>query len=210
NAGRFRSMGTPSAACMLALRDPNSMVMEFGSTELLPRAAVPVFFGAGSFGTEDFAALVDSIAVAGFHGVVNFPSRLFLDGRYRQFLEDCGMGFEREIALLQQARARGLLTLAYVSTVEESRQAAQARVDIVKIEFGWSMGGSVGVNSALELQDAAADAAELIRAVRAIDKHTRCVVEGGPIVTPEQVEEVCTTAGADGYIGGSTIDRVPL
>ena len=210
NAGRFRSMGTPSAACMLALRNPNSMVMEFGSTELLPRAAVPVFFGAGSFGTEDFHELVESIAAAGFHGVVNFPSRLFLDGRYRQFLEESGMGFSREIELLQQARAAGLLTLAYVSTVEEARLAAEAGVDIVNIEFGWNVGGTVGVDSALELQDAAAEAAELIRAVRSIHEHARCVIEGGPIVTPEQMEEVCTTAGADGYIGGSTIDRVPL
>lgn len=210
NAGRFRSMGTPSAACMLALRDPNSMVMEFGSTELLPRAAVPVFFGAGSFGTEDLHPLVESIAAAGFHGVVNFPSRLFLDGRYRQFLEESGMGFAREIELLRQARAAGLLTLAYVSTVDEARMAAEANVDIVNIEFGWNVGGSVGVDSALELQDAAAEAAELIRTVRSIDEHARCVIEGGPIVTPEQMEEVCTTAGADGYIGGSTIDRVPL
>ena len=210
NAGRFRSMGTPSAACMLALRDPNSMVMEFGSAELLPRAAVPVFFGAGSFGTEDFATLVKSIAAAGFHGVVNFPSRLFLDGRYRQFLEESGMGFSREIDLLRQARAAGLLTLAYVSTADEARLAADAGVDIVNIEFGWNVGGTVGVDSALELQDAAAEAAEMIRAVRSIHEHARCVIEGGPIVTPEQMEEVCTTAGADGYIGGSTIDRVPL
>lgn len=210
NAGRFRSMGTPSAACMLALRDPNSMVMEFGSSEILPCTSVPVFFGAGSFGTEDFPSLVDSIASAGFHGVANFPSRLFLDGRYRQFLEECGMGFEREIALLKQARASGLLTLAYVRTEDEARRAAEAGVDIVNIEFGWNMGGSVGVDSALELQDVAADAAGLIRTVRAIDEHARCVIEGGPIVTPEQMEEVCTAAGADGYIGGSTIDRVPL
>lgn len=210
NAGRFRSMGTPSAACMLALRDPNKMVMEFGSSEILPCTSVPVFFGAGSFGTEDLPTLVDSIATAGFHGVVNFPSRLFLDGRYRQFLEECGMGFEREIALLRHARAKGLLTLAYVSTIDEARRAAVAGVDIVNIEFGWNTGGTVGVNSALEVQDAAADASELVRAVRGVNPNVRCVVEGGPIVTPEQMEEVCNVAGADGYIGGSTIDRVPL
>ncbi len=210
NAGRFRSMGTPSAACMLALRDANSMVMEFGSTEILPCTSVPVFFGVGSFGFEDVPALIDSIIAAGFHGVVNFPSRLFLDGRYRQFLEECGMGFEREISILRQARARGLLTLAYVGTVAEARMAAEADVDIVNIQFGWNKGGSVGVSSALALQDAATSAAELIKAVHSINKHARCVVEGGPIVTPEQMEEVCLSAGADGYIGGSTIDRVPL
>lgn len=210
NAGRFRSMGTPSAACMLALRDANSMVMEFGCTEILPCTTIPVFFGVCSFGMTEPASLIDSIIAAGFHGVVNFPSRLFLDGRYRRLLEECGMGFAREIAILKQARASGLLTLAYVGTAVEARMAAEVGVDIVNIQFGWNKGGSVGVSSALELQDAAKSAAELIKEVRSIDKHIRCVIEGGPIVTPEQMEEVCLAAGAHGYIGGSTIDRVPL
>jgi DNA-binding NtrC family response regulator len=39
---------------------------------------------------------------------------------------------------------------------------------------------------------------------------TLCTVEGGPIVRPDEADEVCRAAGIDGYIGGSTIDRVPL
>ena len=35
------------------------------------------------------------------------------------------------------------------------------------------------------------------------------MVEGGPIVSPKQLEELCQVAQVDGYIGGSTIDRVP-
>jgi DNA-binding NtrC family response regulator len=46
--------------------------------------------------------------------------------------------------------------------------------------------------------------------VRAINPQIRCLIEGGPIVTPEQMDQVCRFAHADGYIGGSTIDRVPL
>src|SRR6266478_4529111 len=51
NAGRFRSMGAPSAACMLALRDSNRMVMEFGQSEILMQTSLPVFFGATAIGT---------------------------------------------------------------------------------------------------------------------------------------------------------------
>ena len=36
------------------------------------------------------------------------------------------------------------------------------------------------------------------------------MVEGGPIVSPRHLEELCRIARVDGYIGGSTIDRVPL
>lgn len=210
NAGRFRSMGAPSAACQLALRDSNRMVMEFGRSEILAQTSLPVFFGATTFGVDDFAELVDSIAAAGFHGVANFPSCVFLDGQFRQFLEESRLGFDSEIALLRAAQARGLGTLGYVYTIDEARRVAAAGVDVVNIAFGWNVGGAVGVDSALGLDDAARAAAEFVNAVRALNSEIRCVVEGGPIVTPEQMDYVCRIAKADGYVGGSTIDRVPL
>src|SRR6266850_3926852 len=209
NAGRFRSMGTPSAACMLALRDSNRMVMDFGQSEILTQTSLPVFFGAAAFGTVDLTELVDQIANAGFHGVANFPSCVFLDGQYRQFLEETAHGFEREVTLLQVARARGLATLAYVHTVAEASRVA-AHADIVNLDFGWNMGGSVGVESSLDLNESSTLAAEFVSTVRFTNSKARCVIEGGPIVTAEQMDQVCRSAKADGYVGGSTIDRVPL
>lgn len=209
SAGRFRSMGAPSAACMLALRDSNRMVMEFGQAEILTQTSLPVFFGATAIGTVDLEKLVQQIADAGFHGVANFPSCVFLDGQYRKFLEESGAGFDHEVALLDAARAQGLSTLAYVHTVDEALRVA-AHVDIVNLNFGWNMGGSVGVESSIDLHDSSVMAAKFVSAVHSAHPQARCVIEGGPIVTPEQMDEVCRFAKADGYIGGSTIDRVPL
>src|ERR1700722_17673745 len=62
NAGRFRSMGLPSAACLLALRDANDLVMEFGRSEILTQTSLPVFFGAAALGTDDVDVLVEQIA----------------------------------------------------------------------------------------------------------------------------------------------------
>jgi len=210
SAGRFRSMGAPSAACMLALRDANRLVMEFGRAELLPNTSLPVFFGASSFADGSIEKLVDQIAEAGFHGVANFPSCVFLDGQYREYLEESGFGFDREIALLRAARTRGLLTLAYVHSLAETRRAVASQLDIINLDFGWNMGGVVGVESSFGLEDATSLAKSFVSAVRAVDGQARCVIEGGPIVTPEQMDQVCRAAKADGYVGGSTIDRVPL
>jgi predicted TIM-barrel enzyme/DNA-binding NtrC family response regulator len=209
NAGRFRSMGMPSAACLLALRDANRMVMEFGRSEILTQTSLPVFFGAAALGTDHVDTLIEQIAQAGFHGVTNFPSCIFLDGRYRQYLEASGLGFSRELALLQAARARGLSTLAYVHTLEEA-SAAAASVDIVNLDFGWNMGGLLGVQSSVDLDEAVRLGRAVVEAVRGANAQTPCMIEGGPIVTPEQMDQVCRVARADGYIGGSTIDRVPL
>lgn len=169
-----------------------------------------MFFGATTFGVDDYSRLVDWIAEAGFHGVANFPSCVFLDGQFRQFLEESGLGFDSEIALLRAAQTRGLATLGYVHTIDEARRLASAGVDIVNMAFGWNMGGKVGVDSDLGLEDAATVAAEFVKAARAINSEIPCVIEGGPIVTPEQMDYVCRIAKADGYVGGSTIDRVPL
>ena len=94
-------------------------------------------------------------------------------------------------------------------TVQEAARAT-VHADIVNLDFGWNMGGSVGVDSVLDLDQSATLAAEFACAVHTIDAKVRCVIEGGPIVTAEQMDRVCKSAKVDGYIGGSTIDRVPL
>ena len=210
SAGRFRSMGAPSAACMLAMRDSNRLVMEFGRTEVLTRTSLPVYFGATALGTDDMTSLVSRIADCGFRGVTNFPSCTFLDGRYRKYLDRSGLGFENELKLLRTARAHGLLTIAYVHNVREAHRAASSGVDMVNLNFGWNVGGLVGVDNSVELDDATKLARRFVITVRSVRSTTKCLIEGGPIVVPDQMDHVCRLSGADGYIGGSTIDRVPL
>ncbi|MFI5013081.1 MAG: phosphoenolpyruvate hydrolase family protein [Hyphomicrobiales bacterium] len=210
SAGRIRCMGQPSIAAMLPLKESNALVMSFARSEILPRATVPVFFGASTFDPRvDLARLVDSIVEAGFSGVANFPTAILIDGAYRGFLEEEGLGFGRELELLQIAKERGLATLAYTHTIDEARAAAECGIAIVNIDLGWNMGGVMGVDTDLRIEEAALMANTIARAVHTVSPTTRCVVEGGPIVSPGQLEELCQIARVDGYIGGSTIDRVP-
>ncbi|MCV6037549.1 phosphoenolpyruvate hydrolase family protein, partial [Escherichia coli] len=37
-----------------------------------------------------------------------------------------------------------------------------------------------------------------------------CLVEGGPIIDPGHLLQVCDASRANGYVGGSTLDRLPL
>ncbi len=211
NAGRLRSMGEPSVASLLALRDTNRFVMEFAKAEIRPRTKLPIFVGLAAFDPHlDMDALLAGVRDAGFEGVTNFPTVALIDGQYRRFLEATGYGMAREVALLQRARAAGLATLAYVHTRQEAREMASAGVDIVNIDLGWNTGGALGVATRMPIEEAADVAGRMIRTVRKVAPTSICVVEGGPIVRPEQMDEVCRAAQADGYIGGSTIDRVPL
>lgn len=211
NAGRLRSMGAPSIFSLLALHHSNDFVMDFAKSEILPSAKIPVFFGACACDPRrTIEAEVERIADAGFGGIVNFPTSIFLDGRFRGDIEAAGLGFRRELEMLRAAQRRGISTLAYVRTMAEAQQAAQAEVDIINLNLGWNVGGSVGGRSGLSLSQAAEFAKIVFRQIRAISADVLCVLEGGPIVSPEQMYEVLAISRADGYIGGSTIDRVPL
>ncbi|WP_439406568.1 phosphoenolpyruvate hydrolase family protein [Bradyrhizobium sp. DASA03076] len=211
NAGRLRSMGAPSIFSLLALRHSNDFVMDFAQSEILPFAKVPVFFGACVFDPRrSLEAELERIADAGFGGVVNFPTSVFLDGRFRADIENAGLGFQRELEMLRAVQKRDMATLAYVRTTSEAKQAARAGVDIINLNLGWNVGGTVGSRTGLSLTQAAEYAKIVFRQIRDISANALCVLEGGPIVSPEQMYEVSAVSKADGYIGGSTIDRVPL
>lgn len=211
NAGRLRSMGAPSIISLLALRQSNDFVLEFVKSEILPFAKIPVFFGASAFDPRrSIEAELEKIRDAGFGGIVNFPTSIFLDGRFRADIEDAGLGFRRELEMLSTARRRGMATLAYVRTMAEAQQAARTGVDIINLNLGWNVGGTLGSRSGVTLIQAAEYAKNVFRQIRGISTNTLCMFEGGPIINPEQMYEVSTHSKADGYIGGSTIDRVPL
>lgn len=210
NAGRIRSMGAPSILSLLALRESNRFVMDFARSEILPNTTAPVFFGASAFDPRQrLDDLVQSIVSARFHGVVNFPTAVFLDGGFRAAIEKAGIGFAREVELLALSREAGLATLAYVHDIAEAEAMARIGVDIINLNLGWNVGGENGVKTTLTLDQAAESARTVFAKIRRLHPECLCLVEGGPIVSPEEMYLVCRSSKADGYVGGSTIDRVP-
>ncbi|WP_439598238.1 phosphoenolpyruvate hydrolase family protein [Falsiroseomonas sp.] len=211
SAGRLRVMGAPSLSCMLPIRDSNAFTDAFARAEILDRVAVPVFFGAAACDPrEALPALLGRIRDAGYHGIANFPTAIHLDGSFRTALEAAGLGFAREVAMLRDAASQGLATLGYAKTRAEVDALLQARVQRICLNFGWNSGGSQGVPSGVPLEAAAERARRLFAHIRRRAPGTLCFVEGGPIIDPAHLQQVCEASRADGYLGGSTLDRLPL
>jgi two-component system response regulator AtoC len=209
--GRLRIQGAPSVASMLPTHDANACVAQFGRTEILGKVALPVMFGVSVFDPRtDLHALLDRIRDWGFAGVTNFPTSIHLDDRFAAALSRQGLGFGREIDLMRAARARGLGTVAYARSEEQAAGMAEAGADMLCLNFGWNAGGQAGLPSHLALDDAGSQAARLFGTLRRKRPDLLCVVEGGPIESPETAADVCRASAADGYIGGSTLDRMPL
>lgn len=215
NAGRLRSMGEPSIASILALNEANSFTLEFAAREIIPRANVPVIFGACVFDPrQSVQDLVRTAKMAGFSGIANFPTATLLPAEFRDELERNGLGFSRELEMLVAAKRASLVSLAYTHSVQDAEAAARAGIDLITIGLGWNHGGALGsVNPRVSTTAIEEAAIHIGRAARAIMQHAPkafCLVEGGPIVSPRHLEELCRFVNIDGYIGGSTIDRVPL
>jgi predicted TIM-barrel enzyme/transcriptional regulator with AAA-type ATPase domain len=211
NAGRYRVMGAPSIAAMLPLDGANRFTDRFARREILDQVSIPVFFGASAFDPAlDLKRFVAEIAAAGYHGIANFPTSIHYDGRFRRALEEAGLGYTREVEMLRLAKEAGLATFGYAKTRGEIQWVLAAEVDVLCLNFGWNAGGMRAVAQAFTLDEAADRAQRIFSSVRQTRADTICVVEGGPIVNPEDMYRVCRGAKADGYVGGSTLDRMPL
>lgn len=211
NAGRVRVMGAPSITCMLPIHDANEMVRAFATAEILDKVAIPVVFGASAFDPRtDLVGLVERVAEDGFAGMANFPTAIHLDPLLQAGLARLGLGFEREVEMLRLAKKAGLVAVGYVRSAEQAELMVDAGVDVICLNFGWNSGGRESLPSTVSLDEAAADATMIFERVRRRRAGVLCVVEGGPIDTPENAATVCQAGQADAYIGGSTIDRLPL
>ena len=211
NAGRLRSMGAPSIACMLPIFDAGPMTEQFAREELLTQCRIPVLLGVNVWGqTVDAAAVAESIAAAGFAGAVNFPSCMHYSRPMQQILSRAGRGIEREVELLSAVQERGLVSMFYCATRTQARLAADAGLDLVCLNLGWNVGGAVGHRQRSTLEEVATTAREIGRLIKRINPTTRFLLEGGPVATAEDLARIVSLAPIDGYVGGSTIERMPL
>lgn len=207
NAGRLRMRGASSLTSYLPLRPANDWVFEIANEEILHRCKSPVLAGLNvcdpSVVPEELAQKAKTL---GFAGVSNFPSAALLDGHLRELMEAEGLGFEKECQLIRAASALGLKTLGYVSTNREARMMADAGAEMICVVVGFT-GGATGVSTNLTLE-AAADLAD--RVLTGIPDAIGKLIEGGPITSPEDALTITRLSKVNGYIAGSTIDRLPL
>src|SRR5476651_1351830 len=127
NSGRFRMAGRGSMSGMMPYGDANQIVMDM-AREVLPVVKnTPVI--AGVCGTDPFRIMklfLRDVIYAGFSGVQNFPTVGLYDGKFRQNLEETGMGFGHEVDMIRLAHDLGLLTTPYAFNPDEATAMAQA------------------------------------------------------------------------------------
>src|SRR5437763_11008646 len=210
NSGRFRMAGRGSLAGMMPYGDANAIVVDM-AREVLPIVRdTPVL--AGVCGTDPFRLMdpfLRELRGMGFAGVQNFPTVGLIDGMFRLNLEETGMGYSAEIEMIARAHELGLLTAPYVFDEEQAREMARAGADLLVAHAGLTTKGSIGAQSAMTLEEAAAFVQRIVDA----GKHERADVlvlcHGGPIAECDDTAWVLEhTLGVDGFFGASSIERL--
>lgn len=211
NVGRLRMMGAPSCACHLPLRDCNKLVADYARGEILAAAGdVPTFLGVAACDPNiDLREYLALVREWGFHGVSNFPTFSQMIGPYRELLEASGLGFRREIEMLTIAKAMGFPILGYGGAEREVSQLVELGADLICVQFDPQL-GLTAESSLADLEIAANFARPLISYIRRHSPDTLCLCGGAAISNPERMHRLTKLLDADGYIGGSTIDQLPL
>ena len=211
NTGPFRMAGHGSLAGYLAYGDSNAITFEVGRQILNAVGDTPVIGGIGAADPfRDVGRLVDEMLAVGFSGITNVPTAGIYDGTFRRHIDAMDLGYPREVELVRTCRDRDVFTVAYAFTPEEARAMAEAGADIVGAHVGLTSGGWIGAESVVDLDAACVATQEMVEAARAGRSDVLVVAHGGPFEDPASVRRVFETTDVVGYLGASSIERLPV
>jgi len=213
NLAHYRMQGLSSMAGYLPIGDANAITLELGERAIVQVVGdCPVVAGVlGADPTRDMHRFVDKLADVGFDGIMNCPTVALIDGKFRQDLEETGLGYANEVDVLGYASSRGMFTKAFCTNANEALAMAEAGIDNIIIHFGNSSGGTIGSTSVMDEDLALSRAAMICESLAA--KHDDLIItcHGGAIETADDFENFqARMPRLDGYVGGSSAERFPI
>ena len=153
--------------------------------------------------------LVKAFRDIGFDGIINFPSS-GADPERARMREHVGQGLEHEAEMIRIAREQDYFTLAYSYTPEQAQLNAAAGVDVQVAHTGWTAGGDLGRQDAPSVEQSSEMVQRFIDITRKENPECICLAHGGSIATPEETIYLYENTDAQGFVGASSIERIPI
>jgi predicted TIM-barrel enzyme len=210
---RFRMAGLSSMAGYLSIADANAVTLELGKRDIIPVVKnTPVMAGLlGADPTRNMDYFLDEVIAAGFSGILNCPTLALIDGNFRKTLEETGVTYDKEVEMMAIAHRKGLYTKAFCTTPEEAQKMLEAGCDNIIAHGGNTSGGSIGSKTVTSLDGMVGLVQNIIDLVKSKKSEVIVTCHGGAVETPQDVQYLLEkTMGLDGYVGGSTAERIPV
>jgi predicted TIM-barrel enzyme len=210
---RFRMVGLSSMAGYLSIADANAVTLELGKRDIIPVIQnTPVMAGLlGADPTRNMEYFLDEIIAAGFSGLLNCPTLALVDGNFRRALEETGVTFDKEVEMMAIACRKGLYTKAFCTTPEEALKMIEAGCDNIIAHGGNTSGGTIGSKTVTPLDAMVTLVQDIVDTVKEKKPDTLVTCHGGAVITSQDVQHLLNhITGLDGYVGGSTAERLPV
>ena len=212
NSGRFRMAGRGSLAGLMPYGDANQIVVEMASEVIPVVKKVPVI--AGVCGTDPFRNMprfLKELKELGFRGVQNFPTVGLFEGRIRAYMEETGMGYDKEVEMIRMAGELDLFTTPYVFNPEEAKMMAKAGADMIVAHVGTTLSGTIGAKDVMSLDESVTQIQAMLDAARSVNPDVLVICHGGPIATPDDSQYVLSRVPKlAGFYGASSMERLPV
>jgi predicted TIM-barrel enzyme len=208
STGRSRLMGLPTSR----IGDSNAATLEMAAEIRNVVSDTPVIGGVEAWDPTrlDLDQLIDRFLAAGFSGVINYPTISTMGETWRKRRGKVGLGWNRELDLIAKAKARDLFSMAYVATVQDAVEAAASGADCIVPHVGATGGGLVGHETLSRIEAEIAQINAMIDAVEARGLAPIFLCHGGKIAEPEDTRRVYAETRCVGFVGASSIERIPI
>lgn len=208
STGLSRLMGLPTSR----IGDSNARTIEMAAEIRNVVSTVPVIGGVEAWDPVrlDLDRLLDQFWAAGYSGVINYPTISTMGDKWRDRRGRVGLGFEREVEMIALARKKGIFSMAYVASPQDAAAMAEAGADCIVPHVGATRGGLVGHEEGQPLQEAIARINGINEAASAVRSDVILLAHGGAVAEPEDTAEVYRRTGCVGFVGASSIERIPI
>jgi len=207
STGKSRLMGLPTTR----LGDSNKVTISMAEEILNVVKDTPVIGGieAADPTTMDLDLMIDRFIDAGYSGFINFPT-VGMFTSYRKKRESVELGFSREVEMVKLARNRDIFTMAYVFNPEDTKEIVEAGADCICTHVGPTKGGLVGFKGVKSLDETVKAIQKMVEAAKSVNPDVICLSHGGPVETPEDTKYIYEHTDVVGYVGASSIERIPV
>jgi len=213
NTGYFRMQGYGSLAGMLPMADANELVFQAARKEILPQVkSVPVIAGINGVDVlRDMPLFLEDFKRLGVSGVHNFPTVSWFDGEFRRTLEATGLGYQRELEMLCEARKLDLLTIGYAfNETDTEEMMGKADPDIYIFHAGITRGGTTGYTGGSSLEEMSRRSQHHFAIARRFRSDIILLAHGAALVDPEDAEYLYQQTDCHGIQLGSSIERLAI
>ncbi len=168
--------------------------------------------------TYDLNGVIDRFVDQGFDGFINFPTTGnhehvsdFFAREYQNIANSLGQpwGFAREVELIRLLRERDIFTMCYVFNPEQAAHMARVGVDVVCAHVGGTAGGLIGF-PADSIQESLENTQRIMDGAWRVNAGVICLAHGGPFAEPEDTSALYDKTEAQGFVGASSIERIPI